>query len=408
MPESVHTARWVSQIDDQGWDVHLFPSIDYGIIHPDLKNVSVYHSFYGKQKNSAQTVRFHGIPVLSEFAASTGRYLLKAVKPNYREIQLSQVIKKLQPDIIHSMEIQAAGYLVREVKRRYGRDFPPWIVSNWGSDIYLFGRLAAHVEKIKGVLETCDYYSCECHRDVHLAKQMGLKGEVLSVLPNTGGFDLERVARFRQPGPSSNRRLILLKGYQHFAGRALVGLRAISLCAKELGDYRIAIYCASPDVKIAAELVSQSTGIPIDVIPPCSHDEMLLLYGHARIYIGLSISDAISTSLLEALVMGAFPIQSCTSCADEWIKEGEMGFIVPPEDPEPVAEAIRKAVMDHGLVDRAAERNASLARERLDQTLIRPQVVAMYKRVAPKKAGIGTRSKVADERSFTGESGGMD
>jgi len=71
---------------------------------------------------------------------------------------------------------------------------------------------------------------------------------------------------------------------------------------------------------------------------------MLHYYGRARIYIGLSISDAISTSLLEAMVMGAFPIQSCTACADEWIEDGKSGFIVPPEDPHVIAEAIRRAL----------------------------------------------------------------
>ena len=30
MADSVHTARWISQIDDQGWDIHLYPSIDCG------------------------------------------------------------------------------------------------------------------------------------------------------------------------------------------------------------------------------------------------------------------------------------------------------------------------------------------------------------------------------------------
>jgi glycosyltransferase involved in cell wall biosynthesis len=161
-----------------------------------------------------------------------------------------------------------------------------------------------------------------------------------------------------------------------------VGLRAIALCAHELKGYRVAIYSAFPDVKIAAELVSQSTGIPIDLIPPCSHDDMLRLYGRARIFIGLSISDAISTSFLEAIVMGAFPIQSFTGCANEWVVDGEMGFLVPPEDPEPIAAAIRRAVMDDALVDRAAELNARLARERIDQSVIRPQVLEMYKRVA--------------------------
>jgi glycosyltransferase involved in cell wall biosynthesis len=299
-----------------------------------------------------------------------------------RALWLAWTIYVLKPDIVHSLEIQHAGYLTLDVRNRLGGRFPHWVVTNWGSDIYLFGRLAEHKEKIKAVLTACDYYSCECQRDVHLAKQMGLRGEVLPVLPNTGGFDLSQVAQFRQPGPTSGRRLILLKGYQGWAGRALVGLRAIALCANQLKGYRIAIYLASPEVKIAAELVSQSTGIPIDLIPSCSHDDMLRLYGCARVYIGLSISDAASTSLLEAMTMGTFPIQSCTACADEWISDGESGFIVPPEDPEPVAAAIRRAVSDDALVDRAAELNDRVVRERIDQAVIRPQMIAMYEKIA--------------------------
>jgi glycosyltransferase involved in cell wall biosynthesis len=216
---------------------------------------------------------------------------------------------------------------------------------------------------------------------VELAKQMGLKGEALPVLPNTGGFDVPRVVQFRQLGSTSARRLILLKGRQGLFGRALVGLRAIALCADKLKDYNVAVYLANDEVKIAAELVSQSTGIPIEVIPYCSHDDMLHLYGRARVSIGLSISDAISTNLLEAMVMGAFPIQSCTACADEWIVDGETGLIVPPEDPEPIAAAIRRAITDDALVDRAAELNAKVARERLDQATIRPQVIAMYEKI---------------------------
>jgi glycosyltransferase involved in cell wall biosynthesis len=382
MANSVHTARWISQIDDQGWDIHLFPSIDHGMIHPDLRNITIHHSFYGRQKNRGRNVKLHGFPVISELIATIGRRSLTKILPNYRMLQIKRLIKSLRPDIIHSMEIQAAGYLTLEVRQQSVGPFPRWIVTNWGSDIYLFGRLAEHVDKIKAVLEACDYYSCECQRDVHLAKQMGLKGQVLPVLPNAGGYDLARDAQFKHSGPTSTRRLVLLKGYQGLFGRALVGLRAIALCANELQGYRIAIYLAGPEVKIAAELVSQSTGIPIDLISFCSHEDMLRLYGRARVYVGLSISDATSTSLLEAIVMGAFPIQSCTACADEWIVDGETGFIVPPEDPEPIAAAIRRAVSDDALVDRAAEVNAKLAKERIDQAVIRPQVVAMYKKVA--------------------------
>ena len=254
-----------------------------------------------------------------------------------------------------------------------------WIATNWGSDIYLFGRLSAHKEKIRQVLTNCDYYSCECFRDVELAKAYGLKGKTLPVFPNTGGFDLEKIYKFRQPGLTSERRLIMLKGYQGWAYRALVGLRALERCADILKGYTVAVYLGfTKEVKIAAELFSHSTGIPVKMIPYTSHDEILRYHGQARVSIGLSISDAISTSFLEALVMGSFPIQSWTACADEWIEDGKTGLLVPPEDPDVVEKAIRRALTDDELVNRAAEENWRTAIERLDASKLKEKVINFY------------------------------
>jgi hypothetical protein len=384
MSGSVHTVRWISQINDQNWDIHLFPSQDEGIVHPKLKNMTVHHSVYTCRNHKNRNLTIRGIPVPSRLLALSFRKLLHETIPQYRHIQLKRLIEKLKPDIVQSMEIQHAGYLTMDVRKSFppGR-FPAWIITNWGSDIYLYGRLSAHASKIREVLGACDYYSCECQRDVGLAQSMGLQGKVLPVLPNTGGYDLKRIMGLIQTRQTSNRRMILLKGYQGLFGRALVALRAVGMSARWLQGYRVVVYSAWKDegIKIASELLQLDTGLPVEVISQCTHDEMLRLFGQARIYLGLSISDAISTSLLEAIVMGAFPIQSNTSSADEWIVDGETGFIVPPEDPEQIAQAIRRAVTEDELVDNAAHINAQTVRERLDISIIKPQVIAMYNQI---------------------------
>jgi glycosyltransferase involved in cell wall biosynthesis len=81
-------------------------------------------------------------------------------------------------------------------------------------------------------------------------------------------------------------------------------------------------------------------------------------------------------------VMGAFPVQSNTGCLTELVNDGETALIVPPEDPAEIAAAIRRALSDDALVDRAAELNARLAAERLDYQVIQPRVVEMYERIA--------------------------
>jgi glycosyltransferase involved in cell wall biosynthesis len=85
--------------------------------------------------------------------------------------------------------------------------------------------------------------------------------------------------------------------------------------------------------------------------------------------------------MLDAMVMGAFPIQSDTVSTAEWITHGENGLLVPPDDAVALADAIRQALFNDGLVDNAAKINAGIAARRLDHTVIGQHVVAMYKRV---------------------------
>lgn len=383
MANSVHTARWVGQLAGLGWDVRLFPVQDADL-HPELRDVKVYHPFQYPPRDLPPGVELLGAWPLPR-ALDLGRRLVGKLVPGTRAdraTRLANAIRDFRPDIVHSLEIQHAGYLTLAARERLGGRFSTWVVTNWGSDIFVFGRLRGHREKIAAVLAACDYYDCECHRDVALARAFGLRKPCLPVLPNTGGFDLERVRALRQEGPTSARRGIALKGYQTWAGRALTGLRALELSREALGGYRVEIYSADPDVALCAELLAERTGLAVEVLPRSPHAEVLRLHGRARISIGLSIGDAISTSALEAMVMGSFPIQSHTSCLDEWVEDGVSGMLVHPEDPEQVAEAVRRALADDALVDRAAEINARVAAERLDRSAIRAEVIASYERIA--------------------------
>lgn len=388
MASSIHTARWISQLTHLNWDLHLFCSTEEGEIHNGFKKISIYRSFYPFRQICDKSVKRNGIPMIDSLMTIAATKALKRFIPKYRVTQLKKIIQKIRPDIIHSLEIQHAGYLTLVARKTMNSRFPPWIVTNWGSDIYLYGRLSEHQSRIKEILALCDYYSCECQRDVYLAKQFGFKGVVLPVVPNAGGFDLAVLNRFRSPGKTSSRRLILLKGYQTWAGRALVGLRALERCSDLLKGYRIAIYSASPDVEFSAKLFNSATGIPVTIIATDTPNiEILKLHGLSRISIGLSIGDAISTSFLEAIVMGSFPIQSWTSCANEWIEDGKTGILVPPEDPEIIEKAIRKALLDDELVDNAADINAEIAREYLAFNIIRQKAVNIYETVYSDRMG---------------------
>ncbi|HLC03716.1 MAG TPA: glycosyltransferase family 4 protein [Anaerolineales bacterium] len=373
---SIHVARWVKQIASQDdWELHLFPVNFDAQIHEELKRLPIrVHALWPGRVM---------LGFLRHWPFQRGGKWAKRVSstdsPRFLGWMLARLIRRLRPDLLHTLEFQHSAYLALTAREYLRGRWPPWAVSNWGSDIYLYGRLPDHQPRIRQILEGCNFYLCECHRDLGLARQMGLRGEPMEVLPVGGGFDLGRASELQEPGRTSQRRRVLVKGYQSWAGRSLVALRALALCADQLQGYQVGVYLASPEVELAVQVLAQSSGIAIATLPYVSYEETLRRFGSARLYLGLSISDAISQSLLEAMVMGAFPIQSNTSCAEEWVQDGSTALLVPPEDPEVVAESVRNALKDDRLVDQGAQANFAVAKERLEQARIRSGVVAMYR-----------------------------
>ncbi len=384
-PYSVHTARWINQVADRGWDLHLFPASE-DTLHSDYRNLTTYYVQRDPRARLHESVRVRVLWPLP-VGGHRVRQLAGRLPARWtdRAEWLARVIRQVKPDIVHALEFQAAGYLVARTVPLLGDDRPPLVVSNWGSDILLYGPLPGHTEQIRALLAAADYYTSECERDVGLAREYGFRGEAWPVLPAAGGFDIENMRQYRQPGPTSARRVVALKGYQHWAGRGLVGLRALELCADVLKSrgLTVAVFSVNnPDVRLAVGRAAHRTGLHFETLPHESREDVLRLHGRARLSVGLSISDGLSTSALEALIMGSFPVQSDTSCLCELVRCGEGALMVPPEDPDRVAAAIVRAATDDGLVDRAAAENARVAAERLSESVVRPQVVRMYERVA--------------------------
>jgi glycosyltransferase involved in cell wall biosynthesis len=292
---------------------------------------------------------------------------------------LASLICDLKPDLIHSMEFQHSAYLVLAARDLVQGPFPRWLATNWGSDIFYFGRQPEHARQIKRVCESIDLYSCECHRDLALGREFGYSGPDLPVVPNSGGMEIDQILSLRDAAPPSRRKLIMVKGYDHFAGRAMISLAVLERFAAELRDYTIVLYSVGAKPRARAMQLAGAGILKIKIIAWAPHDEMLRHFGKARIYLGISVSDAISTSVLEAMAMGAFPIQTDTSCCGDWFIDGRTGFAVPPDNFETICARFRTALLDDALVDNAAIENLGIIKSRLAMDVIRPRIKHFYR-----------------------------
>lgn len=385
LPNSTHSSRWLSQIDTREYDFFYFFSIDDYWSHlKPIKDINYVGSSY----------RFIGTFPQSRFILNFCIFLKivrKRLLPNYYEIRLSRLIQKLKPEVIHTMETQTSGYLLLNVLKYIDKNFI-WWHSNWGSDLYIFSKLDVHRQKILELLSKIDAYSCECHRDVELAQTLGYGNIVMPVYPNSGGFKLREIKELRKRSlPTSKRKYIMVKGYQGWAGRAFVALRALEKLSKGLEDYKIVIFSntSSEELRIKAGLMQYDYKLDIELLPENTpHNLVLDYFSKARLYVGMSIGDGISTSLLEAMATGCFPIQSYTACANEWIEDNVSGFLVHPEDPELLKDAIQLALKDDALVDTASTSNFIVIKEKLDFNKLKDHTNSSYAKLINLKDGI--------------------
>jgi hypothetical protein len=296
--------------------------------------------------------------------------------------RLRECIARFAPEVVHSMEVQLAGYLCLETARRMQSGFPPWILSNWGSDFALFHKLPTHQRRIRAICTRIDYYLAECARDHSLAREYGYRGPTLPVIPASGGRDIAALAGRAHIRPSE-RRKILIKGYHGWSGRALLALSAVVLAHRHLADYKIEVALFSAAVPLWVERMRSETGLDVRISPYLDdHDHAIDRLAEARAVVGVGISDGISTTLLEAMAVGTLPIQSSTACADEWIEHGQSGFIVSPHDTGAIAEALIQAVGDDALVDNAAVINLRTVKSRWSSSVNGARIWQIYDRAA--------------------------
>lgn len=367
MLDSSHSARWLSQFKDQKVDFTLVPSTPNRNVHPVIRDLLLSNSDLATYSLS-RTLRIFTIPI----------WALDLIFGNrVRGLVVSRTSKRHKSHYVHALELNHAGYIVRRASGFGLAENTQVISTNWGSDIYWFQRYQWHQKQITELMKISSFYSAECHRDLALATKYGFAGKFLEVSPNAGG--IPNVFLTTKLAPPSNRRMILIKGYESFVGRASIALNAISEIANELNDYEVVLYSANRKTIQAVKRIQKNTNLNIRAIPKkqLTHSEMLNLFGKARAYVGVSLSDGISTSLLEAMAMGAFPIQTNTSCADEWIEDGVTGKLIEPNQ-EAVKNSLLQALNNDSLVDQASLLNRQKIETKCNEERIKIKSLKFY------------------------------
>ena len=372
----IHASRWINQLKDSGHEIFVIDCLDKPI-HKDLRWTN-YITNWSKRK----------LPKIK------GEYFLEKKRPKlFKKIEpflkvtpsekLVEIIKEIKPDLVHSLEMQSQTYHVLKARKKVKFK---WAYFSWGSDIYFYQNNKQHKKTLKQVFSKLNYLFVDNRRDIKLAQNLGFIGKVCGVFPGGGGYHLEEYKEFIKP--LKERNLILIKGYHHWAGRALIVLKALELIIDKVKEYKIYVYSAHDIVIHKIEELNKKYNINIEYSSrrkQITQVKLLKKFGEAQIAIGNNISDGIPNTLLEALILGAFPIQSNPGqVTEDYIENNINGMLIDDcNNPKEISNHILKALKNEGLQKNAFKINQQKIKM-LDYQKIKREVISIYNELSNK------------------------
>ena len=368
MADSVHTARWLRQFDDNEIEFVLFPSTPHRRIHSLLLQ---HASISAKSTITiSKWMKRGGLPL------GVADLLLNN---RLRSVLLAKAIDAFKPDLIHVMETQHAGYLTDRALNSTTHK-SKLALSIWGSDLFWFQRFPKHQRRIRSLLKKVGVILTECHRDEDLARDLGFNGTCIYGVPASGGFDYQEFMSAEHNLPPSKRKIIAVKGYSGFVGLGLAAIKVLGRTSDLASDYKTVVFSANWKTWFVARIIKFRTGLEIEVRMKHSQssEQMRSLFSASRVVMGVSKSDGLPATIKEAAFFGAFPIQTNTSCAGEWFKEGVSILLVPADSPDALELALRTALTDDNLVNSAAILNFEIARTMMDRFAVRSKISLLY------------------------------
>jgi len=113
-------------------------------------------------------------------------------------------------------------------------------------------------------------------------------------------------------------------------------------------------------------------------------EDLPLLLAEADVYVSCSLSDGTSSSLLEAMSTGTFPVVSDIAANRPWVEHGRTGLLFPPGDDAALADRLEEALARPELRAAAAPISRAIAVEKGDLTTESGKLVAAFERCLAK------------------------
>jgi len=336
---AIHTVRWVNYFAEHDWKVDLITW------HPPASNSEIHPA-----------VNTHRIYFPPHYIARYGALL-----------EITRLIRKIRPDIIHAHYISHFGILACLYGRLSG--FKPIVLTAWGSDI-LIDPKGFKKSLVKYALKRADLITCDAEHMIEKMVSFGTDPKNIELI--YFGTDTQKFNP-KQRSEKLRENLGLLDSPTIISIRTLkpiynVGylITAIPQVLKEVPEAKFVIAGrGSQETKLKELAKSLGVSDSIRFVGFIANDELPKYLASSDIYVSTSLSDAgIAASTAEAMACGLPVVITDFGDNRKWVEDGVNGFIVPLKNPKILTEKIIYLLENPDVRKKFGKKNRQIIEER--------------------------------------------
>jgi glycosyltransferase involved in cell wall biosynthesis len=255
-------------------------------------------------------------------------------------LSLRRVIKRIKPDLIHAGPIQTCAFIAVLT------GFRPILTMSWGFDLMEYihrGRWWRYVTRY--VLRNTQYFTSDAQVTRETAIEYGMNPDLNIVFP--WGVDLEHFSpepREKPLGEAESFTLFCNRAWEPRYGVDVLARAFVRAAGSRPELSLILLGGGSQGGRIRQILLNGGVLDRVTFGGQISQTELPRWYHWADLYISPSHVDGSSVSLMEALACGLPCLVSDIPANQEWVTDGENGWLFPDGDADALAAKILQAM----------------------------------------------------------------
>ncbi len=274
-----------------------------------------------------------------------------------RAISVRRLIRRINPDVVLATYMRSNGFLGSLTK------CTPLVVSSRGVDqsfpLPLFGRSIS-----RWICRRADRMHVVSEELRDGLRELGVPEEKITILPV--GVDSTLFRPPDQRVPNDVPRILCNRKHLPVYDNATL-IAAIDLLNQNGFPFTFTFLGTGPlTAEMKQDVSRRGLEDRVTFIDEVPHTEIVRHLQDSDIYASSSLSDGTSSSLLEAMSCGAFPVVSRIAGNTPWIRHQENGFLFDVGNAEQCAEGVRWAWEHPSERVRAAEENRRTIVEKCD------------------------------------------